>query len=430
VELGALIADARSAAGMSQGDLAAELSRVAGRDTVDRTVVRKWENGKMRPGPFWLGHLASVLEVPIGVLRRAKARNPEAPPVGTVSLDVADHDWEEFGEVERRRFLAVSAASALGSLGIADPAELTRPGRTSPRVSAGDVEAMRRMVQVFGDAGAELGGGHLLRPTLQYILSDVDRQLAGTYTEAVGRELAAAAAEITHLGAWMAQDAGREDAASHLYGRSRSLAGEAGDAELAATALRGLASQAGDRRDSAEAVRIAEECVYLARSLADPKARAYYSCTLATAASMDGDKPLALSALADSAALIERANATPGMSWASHYSPGRWAHEAGLVLARVGELDAAAEHMHLALEIHGLDRRRTRAMVLADLAVVQLKQGATDGACATWREFLGLADGIRSVRVDDALRDMVSRLTRVGGPEAEALREQAESQLR
>ncbi|MFB7338607.1 hypothetical protein ACFCZ6_00940 [Streptomyces hydrogenans] len=32
----------------------------------------------------------------------------------------------------------------------------------------------------------------------------------------------------------------------------------------------------------------------------------------------------------------------------------------------LGDLDAAEEHLHLALGIHGLDRRRTRAMILAE----------------------------------------------------------------
>ncbi|MGG7572883.1 hypothetical protein [Streptomyces sirii] len=47
---------------------------------------------------------------------------------------------------------------------------------------------------------------------------------------------------------------------------------------------------------------------------------------------------------------------------------GRWAHESGMIISRLGDLDAAEEHLHLALDIHGLDRRRTRAIVLADLA--------------------------------------------------------------
>ncbi|WP_327700653.1 tetratricopeptide repeat protein [Streptomyces decoyicus] len=92
---------------------------------------------------------------------------------------------------------------------------------------------------------------------------------------------------------------------------------------------------------------------------------------------------------------IENAPAVPGQSWASHYSHGRWAHESGMIHATMGDLAAAEEHLHLALDIHGLDRKRTRAIVLADLGHVQLKRGNTAQALATWNDFLDCADGVQ-----------------------------------
>ncbi|MFI2073051.1 hypothetical protein [Streptomyces triculaminicus] len=123
---------------------------------------------------------------------------------------------------------------------------------------------------------------------------------------------------------------------------------------------------------------------------------------------------------------IGKPAAAGGDSWAAYYSPGCWAHESGLILSRLGDLDAAEEHLHLALDIRGLDRRRTRAIVLADLGGVRLRQGNVDGAIATWRDFLNCADGIRPVKVQAALQDMRVRLRRYSGvPEAEELRERA-----
>ena len=72
---------------------------------------------------------------------------------------------------------------------------------------------------------------------------------------------------------------------------------------------------------------------------------------------------------------------------------------------------AAEEHLHLALDIHGLDRKRTRAIVLADLGHVQLKRGNSETALATWREFLDCADGVQSVRINDGLTNIAVRLT-------------------
>ena len=162
------------------------------------------------------------------------------------------------------------------------------------------------------------------------------------------------------------------------------------------------------------------------RHLDNPRAVAYYEATLANAAAQDDDRHMATKHLAMSETAIGRPAAAGSDSWAAHYSPGRWAHESGMILSRLGDLDAAEEHLHLALDIHGLDRRRTRAIVLADLGGVRLRQGDVDGAMATWREFLDCADGIRSVKVQAALRDMHVRLRRYSGvPEAQELRERA-----
>ncbi|MFJ9694744.1 hypothetical protein [Kitasatospora sp. NPDC101183] len=77
-----------------------------------------------------------------------------------------------------------------------------------------------------------------------------------------------------------------------------------------------------------------------------------------------------------------------------------------MVLARLGDFTGAREHLHRALDGHGLDRRRTRAIVLADLGAVRLRQGDVSGALAAWHDFLGCADGIRSARVHRAIGDM------------------------
>jgi tetratricopeptide (TPR) repeat protein len=132
---------------------------------------------------------------------------------------------------------------------------------------------------------------------------------------------------------------------------------------------------------------------------------------LANAAALDGDRHTATAALAASQTAIEQAPDAPGESWASHYSIGRWAHETGMILAQLGDMDAAADHLHHALDIHGLDRRRTRAIVLADLGQVQLRRDDLDAALESWNEFLDCADGIRSVKVTDALTEIRARLT-------------------
>ncbi|CAM5461446.1 hypothetical protein SALBM311S_02963 [Streptomyces alboniger] len=186
----------------------------------------------------------------------------------------------------------------------------------------------------------------------------------------------------------MAQDEGDtpelQGLAQGYYAHAYRLADEAGDPELAATALaklRRAVSRPGlPRRSSPSSVRSA---LPTAAGLDNPRAVAYYNATLANAAAQDDDRHLALRHLAVAETAIAMPPAGRSDSWAAHYSPGRWAHETGMIHNRLGDLTAAEEHLRLALVIHGLDRRRTRAIVTADLAGVLLRQGNADGALST-----------------------------------------------
>ncbi|MEV5509823.1 transcriptional regulator [Streptomyces orinoci] len=336
--------------------------------------------------------------------------------------------------MHRRNFLAATSGYALSALALPDLDSITRRTKCAPaaavRVGAGEVAAVKQMVKALGDAAAEFGGGHARHLAVRYLTDDVAPWLNGKYTEVTGRELFAATSQLVHLAGWMAQDEGHDPEhqgrAQQYYAHAYRLAAEARDPELSATALRGLAVQAIDLGFRAEAVQLAEACVRYGKDLDNSRAVAYYQATLANAAAQDNDHKLATRHLTLSESAIGHSGTSAGESWAAHYSPGRWAHESAMILARLGDLDAAEEHLRLALDIHGLDRRRTRAIVLADLGGVRLRQGDLDGALATWNDFADCADGIRSIKVHTAADDMRTRLNRFRGmPEADQLRQKA-----
>lgn len=318
-------------------------------------------------------------------------------------------------DVERRQFLEASSGYALSVLALPDPDSLTRHTRGSGPVNVGrgEVAAVRLMVQALGDAAAELGGGLARHLAVRYLTEDVALWLNGRYTEATGRDLFAATAQLVHLTGWMAADEGNQGMAQRYYAHSYRLATEAADPELAATALRGMAVQAITLGYRATAVHLSHACVHQARAIDNPRASAYYAATLANAAATDGDHRTAIKALADSQTAIERSPATAGPSWAAHYSPGRWAHEAGMILAQLGDLDAAQAHLNHALDIHGLDRRRSQAIVLADLGTIHLRRDDIPAALATWGKFIDCAQGIRSIKITNAIADMRARLAHI-----------------
>ena len=76
LRLGCLIRDLRLSLGHSQGRLA-DLLCEQGHATVTREVISRWESGKRTPGPYWLRHLATVLEVPFRALEDAKVDRRE-----------------------------------------------------------------------------------------------------------------------------------------------------------------------------------------------------------------------------------------------------------------------------------------------------------------------------------------------------------------
>ncbi|MFD7922413.1 helix-turn-helix domain-containing protein [Streptomyces sp. NPDC059740] len=419
--LGDLIQAARERRGWTKVRLARELGMAegGGPDRLDGKAVRRWEQGTRVPR-YWLAHLVEVLELDLDQVAHVP-RGRMTPPGPTTTGDTVTSVIElARSDVDRRAFVA-TGAYALSVLALPDPEALTRRTATArgrATVGRGEVDAVRAMTTALGDAAAEHGGGHARHLAVRYLATDVAPWLEGKYTAATGRALYAATAELAHLAGWMAADEGHQGLAQRYYGHSYRLASEAGDAETAATALRGLAVQALALGHHGAALRLSEACVAHAKALDDPRATAYYQATLANAAAHDRDAPTATRALRRSEQAIDRAPATPGASWAAHYSPGRWAHESGLIHARLGDLDAAEEHLRLALDIHGLDRRRTRAIVLADLAALHLRRGDTEAALTSWDSFLTTAAGVRSVKVDEARTDMQARLSRVPDPRA------------
>jgi tetratricopeptide (TPR) repeat protein len=423
VLIGQAIRARRTALGWSQQRLADELAAAEGRGRggLDRGAVYRWEHGTRLPG-YWMPYLDCVLALSAP---RSPGTNPlpGPPPLlgDTVASALALGEWDM--DWKRRHLLRASGAFALSVLDLPDapdPDAVERRTRAAQagatvRVGRGEVDAIGQMTVSLGDAAAELGGAHARSLAVTYLTGTVMPWIEqGAYGDATGRDLLASTSGLCHLCGWMAGDEGNEGVAQRYYAEAYRMAERAGAAELAATALRGMAVQMIELGQAAAAVRLAEQCAAYAGRVEDPRAAAYYQATLAQAAALDGDARGAVAALSASQRAIERAPSAPGRSWAAHYSPGRWAHESGLILARLGDGQAAEEHLHLALEIYGLDRRRTRAMVLADLGQVLARRGDTDGALTAFSQFLDAAAGVRSVKITEAVTGMRARLGRFG----------------
>ncbi|WP_030372303.1 hypothetical protein [Streptomyces rimosus] len=419
--------------GWGPAKLARELAIAAGRgpNGMGRQYARKLMAGERNP-TYWRPYVQQVLGLPDLPDDSAGAMGHVDTVDAVLALGRSDSD------VDRRNFLTASGGTALSTLGLPDPDAITRRVRNASadavRVGQSDVEAVLTMVQTLGDLAAEYGGGHVRHLALSYLQRNAGPWLKGRFDEATGRQLYAAASQLTHLIGWMTQDHSDDPReAIPYFEQAHRLAVEAGEPELAATALRGTAVQvlAMGPRHRARAVALAEQCMDSAKDLPDPRARAYYQTTLAEAVALDGDHRLATRTLAASQNSIERTAAAPtGDSWASHFTIGRWAYASGMILSKMGDLTGATSQLQQALKLYGLDRRRTRANVLGHLGAIHLRQRNLDGALEAWSEFVQVADGVQSVRVREAAEDMRLRLARYTDvAEAQGLSEKAATLL-
>ncbi|MFW5415439.1 helix-turn-helix transcriptional regulator [Nocardiopsis sp. CNT-189] len=119
--IGDLIRDLRDSLGMSQSRLATLLGEAAQHETVTRTDISRWENGKRTPGGFWLRHLATVLQTPVEILEGAR--------------------------VDRRRFLTAAAGTAIAPLVAAD---LIERGFAAALHTSPTVEDWAEAVDTYG----------------------------------------------------------------------------------------------------------------------------------------------------------------------------------------------------------------------------------------------------------------------------------------
>ncbi|MEU9606359.1 tetratricopeptide repeat protein [Streptomyces sp. NPDC048057] len=407
------IAAACAERGWGPTKLARELGIAAGHGPggMSRQYARKLLSGDRRPGPHWMPHVSRVL----GLDQKTGSSDPGAGHVDTVESVLA---LGRSGNVNRRGFLTTSGGGALAFLGVPDTEAVTRRVRSANggvKVGHGEVAAVWQMAQVLGANSAEYGGGYVRHLAVSYLIHNVGPWLNGRYTEATGRALFAATSRLAHLIGWMSQDEDDETAARDYYVHAYRLADEAGDAELASTALRGLTAQAMEAgpRYRGRALALAEGCVARSMGISDLRARAYYEVTLAEAAALDGDHRLATRTLASSQTHIEHNPGAPsGTSWASHFTIGRWSHVSGMILAQMGDLTGAQTQLHQSLAVHGLDSRRSRANVLGQLGALHLRQGDLNGALTVWTRFLDAAEGVQSARVRDSAQDLSARLAR------------------
>ncbi|MFD4828649.1 transcriptional regulator [Streptomyces sp. SID4919] len=321
-------------------------------------------------------------------------------------------------DVGRRDFLSGSsvAASALVEPSrdwlISTPdAQVAR--QAGPRVGASDVAAVKAMTQALVDLDHQYGSGHVRPVVVHYLNSVVSGLLAGSYREAIGRELFAAVARLTELAGYMAVDTGQPGLAQRYYIQALRLAQGAGDrgygGYVLAASMSHLAAQLGNPREIAQLARAAQEG---ARGRVTPRAEAMFHAAEARGHALLGDTRSAQAATGRAVSAMERADSATGDDpvWIAHFDEAYLADELAHCHRDLGQSEAAARTAQEALDKHPQTRARRRAIGMVLLASAQVQQREIEQACHTGLSAVELLGTLRSNRGAEYLDDFQQRL--------------------
>jgi hypothetical protein len=233
----------------------------------------------------------------------------------------------------------------------------------------------------------------------------------GRYSETIGRELFAAAAELTRLAGWMAYDLEQHGLAQRYLIQALRLAREADNHALGGEILAGMSHQAvylGRADDALDLARAAHDGAVKAGL---PALASESFIMQAHALAVDRDSAACGKALNAAERAFEHADATDTPQWLRYFDEAYMAAKFGHCFRELGQADKVEHFARRSLNmVDGYVRGRTFNVVL--LANAHLQQQNLDEACAIGNEALDLGSGLQSSRTIKYIRDLRSRMTK------------------
>ncbi|ALC22534.1 transcriptional regulator [Streptomyces pristinaespiralis] len=418
-------------AGCSNAGLARRVNMVGAERGLDlrydKTSVARWLRGQQPRGRA-PGIIAEALgrklgrTVTIDEIGMANGKNLatgvglQFAPTVVGAIEQVCELWRS--DVGRRDFLSGSAVAASA---LVEPSRDwlitgadTQVARTAgARVGQPDVDAVRAMTAALTEMDHRFGSGHVRPVVVHYLNSVVSGMLSGSYREAVGRDLFAAAARLTELAGYMAVDTGQPGLAQRYYIQALRLAQAAGDRAyggyVLAASMSHLAAELGNPREIAQLARAAQEG---ARGRVTPRVQAMFHAAEARGHALLGDARTCHEAAGRALAALERTEPDTGddPDWIAHFDGAYLADELAHCYRDLGEARTAARYASQALEGHPESRARRRAIGLVLLASAQVQQREVEQACYTGTRAVELLDTLRSSRGAEYLDDLQSRL--------------------
>ncbi|MFH8609281.1 transcriptional regulator [Streptomyces sp. NPDC018029] len=395
----------------------------------DKTSVARWLRGQQPRGRA-PGIIAEALgrklgrTVTIDEIGMANGKNLASgvglqfSPTVLGAIEQVCELWRS--DVGRRDFLSGSSVAASALVEPSRDWLISSPdsqvGRAAgPRVGMADVAAVKAMTEALTKLDHQFGSGHVRPVVVHYLNSVVSGLLAGSYREAVGRELFAAVARLTELAGYMAVDTGQPGLAQRYYIQALRLAQAAGDrgygGYVLAASMSHLAAQLGNPREIAQLARAAQEGT---RGRVTPRAEAMFYAAEARGHALLGDARATQVVAGRAAEAMDRASGTADSGddpvWIRHFDHAYLADEMAHCHRDLGQADAAARSAQESLDGHPETRARRRAIGLVLLATAQVQRREVEQACHTGLKAVELLGTLRSNRGAEYLEDFQDRL--------------------
>ncbi|UGQ10978.1 transcriptional regulator [Yinghuangia sp. ASG 101] len=330
----------------------------------------------------------------------------------TTVLRTATTLWDE--DLKRSDFLrrgAVTAAMLATPMTdwlLASPADPAyRTGRM-PRVGVAEVDAVRATARMFEDLDHQYGGGHARTAAVQYLHAHVSPLLRGTYTDAVGRDLFAVAAQFVYKTGAMAYDTGLHGLARRYFVQGLGLAHASGDRALGGKVLALMSHQANFLGEYRDALQFARAAKLGASGHATPRVHAMYCAMEARALASLGDTRACLRALREAETAFAKGMDGDDPSWIGYFDAAELHDEAGHCFTALRQRADVEYRARLALGDVSDAYPRSRTFCRLSLATAQLRARDVEQACATATTAMSAMRQIKSARVRAYLRSFAA----------------------
>jgi hypothetical protein len=348
-------------------------------------------------------------------------------------VDVAAELWR--GDMQRRDLLQGAGFSAAAFMApamrwLTSPLDERPSGGGERLVGEPDIDMVRQITGVYRTLDNQYGGGHVRESVVRFLDNEVAVLLRGRYDAHTGKALLSAAAEATQLAGWATYDLGMNGLAQQYMVQALRLAAAAGDRALGAEILAAMSHQAAYMRAAAEAVDLARAAGRVAADAGVAAIQAESAVLEAQGYAAGGDEAACAVALDRAERALDRADRTSEPQWIGYFDEAYLAAKFGHCFTALGRGDLAERFAVRSLEMDGRHYARGRQFNLVLLAVAHAQAGDPEQASVIGTQAAEAAEGLRSARARDYLKDLANRLApHVGLPAVRTFEERVRSVL-